>query len=431
MPARATRTQTAGSSFSLTDYLLCHAFHIAAHKAIAQRNEFPVGLEPAILRRLIQEKDGHDDQVAVREDLGDAERAACQLLFRDRLARETLIGEAGQLGVAVRAGQLFKASHDDLLVRGVVREVGSLGLQAGKGIGPGVRVHHPVPLHHGDAPGPAARAHLAPGLRRRRKPVRLIVPYPAGGATDFFARTVFTKMSESLGQQVVVENRPGAGTAIGASEVARSTPDGYTLLLGDAGTYAFNPTLYRKLSYDPMKDFAPVSLTGRFALILAVNPAVQTASVKEFVAAAKRSPGAIDYGAPGPGSPIHLAMEFFKQRADIIMTPIPYKGGADAMTDLIGGRISAMFPDIASALPQIRGGKLRALAVASDKRVAALPELPTLGESGYPGFEAWAWQGFVAPAGPSRPGVMKLHPEGRTSAKRRAGGRCSRCRARC
>src|SRR3989442_2941561 len=240
------------------------------------------------------------------------------------------------------------------------------------------------------------------------KAIRLVVPYPAGGATDFFARLVFTKMGEALGQPIVVENRPGAGTAIGASEVARSAPDGYTLLLGDAGTYAFNPTLYKKLSYDPVKDFAPISLTGRFALILAVNPAVQTASVKEFVAAAKRSPGAIDYGAPGPGSPIHLAMEFFKQRADIIMTPIPYKGGADAMTDLIGGRISAMFPDIASALPQIRGGKLRALAVASGKRVAALPELPTLGESGYPGFEAWAWQGCVAPAGPPRAGGTQL-----------------------
>jgi len=244
------------------------------------------------------------------------------------------------------------------------------------------------------------------------RPVRLIVPYPAGGATDFFARLVFTRMSESLGQQVVVENRPGAGTAIGASEVARSAPDGYTLLLGDAGTYAFNPTLYRKLSYDPLKDFAPVSLTGRFSLILAVNPsAMQTASLKEFVDTAKRSPGKIDYGAPGPGSPIHLAMEFFKQRADIIMTPIPYKGGADAMNDLVGGRISAMFPDIASALPQIRGGKLRALAVASDKRVAVLPELPTIGESGYPGFEAWAWQGFVAPAGTPRAVVMKLNAE--------------------
>ena len=243
------------------------------------------------------------------------------------------------------------------------------------------------------------------------KPIRLIVPYPAGGATDFFARLVFPKMGEALGQQVVVENRPGAGTAIGASEVARSAPDGYTLLLGDAGTYAFNPTLYKKLSYDPAKDFAPVSLTGRFALILAVNPGMPVKSVKEFVQAAKSQPGKINYGAPGPGSPIHLAMEFFRQRAGLAMTPIPYKGGADAMNDLIGGRISAMFPDIASALPQIKGGKLRPLAVASAKRVAALPDVPTIGESGYPGFEAWAWQGFVAPAKTPRPVIMKLNAE--------------------
>jgi tripartite-type tricarboxylate transporter receptor subunit TctC len=243
------------------------------------------------------------------------------------------------------------------------------------------------------------------------KTIRVIVPYPAGGATDFFARLVFPKMGEALGQSVVVENRPGAGTAIGASEVARSAPDGYTLLLGDAGTYAFNPTLYKKLSYDPTKDFAPVSLTGRFALILAVNPATPAKSVQEFVAAAKSQPGKINYGAPGPGSPIHLAMEFFKQRAGLDMTPIPYKGGADAMNDLLGGRISAMFLDIASGLPQIKGGKLRPLAVASAKRVAALPDLPTIGESGYPGFEAWAWQGFVAPAKTPRPVVMRLNGE--------------------
>ena len=243
------------------------------------------------------------------------------------------------------------------------------------------------------------------------KPIRLVVPYPAGGATDFFARLVFTKMSETLGQQVVVENRPGAGTAIGASEVARSAPDGYTLLLGDAGTYAFNPTLYKKLTYDPVRDFAPVSLTGRFALILAVNPSVNAKNVAEFVEAAKSRPGQINYGAPGPGSPIHLAMEFFRQRAGLNMTPIPYKGGADAMNDLLGGRISAMFPDIASGLPQIRAGKLRALAVASEKRVAALPDLPTIGESGYPGFEAWAWQGFVAPAKTPRPVIDRLNAE--------------------
>jgi tripartite-type tricarboxylate transporter receptor subunit TctC len=242
------------------------------------------------------------------------------------------------------------------------------------------------------------------------KPIRLIVPYPAGGATDFFARLVFPKVGDALGQPVVVENRPGAGTAIGASEVARSAPDGYTLLLGDAGTYAFNPTLYKKLSYDPAKDFAPVSLTGRFALILAVNTAVlNVSSVDQFVQAAKQAPGKIDYGAPGPGSPIHLAMELFKQRAGISMTPIPYKGGADALSDLIGGRIGALFPDIATGLPQIRAGKIKALAVASEKRVAALPGLPTVGESGYPGFEAWAWQGFVAPAGTPREVVMKLN----------------------
>ena len=244
------------------------------------------------------------------------------------------------------------------------------------------------------------------------KPIRLIVPYPAGGATDFFARLVFPKVGEALGQPVVVENRPGAGTAIGAAEVARSAPDGYTLLLGDAGTYAFNPTLYKKLSYDPAKDFAPVSLTGRFALILAVNPSVlKVGSVKEFVALAKSQPGKIDYGAPGPGSPIHLAMEFFKQRAGITMTPIPYKGGADALADLIGGRIGALFPDIATALPQIRAGKIKALAVASEKPLVALPDLLTVGESGYPGFEAWAWQGFVAPAGTPRDIVMKLNGE--------------------
>src|SRR2546425_4297530 len=200
------------------------------------------------------------------------------------------------------------------------------------------------------------------------KAIRLVVPYPAGGATDFFARLVFPKMGEALGQSVVVENRPGAGTAIGASEVARSAPDGYTLLLGDAGTYAFNPTLYKKLSYDPVKDFAPISLTGRFALILAVNPSVlKVGSVKELVAMAKSQPGKIDYGAPGPGSPIHLAMEFFKQRAGITMTPIPYKGGADALSDLIGGRIGALLPAIAPALPPIRAGQTNAAARAGGK----------------------------------------------------------------
>jgi tripartite-type tricarboxylate transporter receptor subunit TctC len=244
------------------------------------------------------------------------------------------------------------------------------------------------------------------------KPIRLVVPYPAGGATDFFARAVFPKMGDNLGQPIVVENRPGAGTAIGASEVAKSAPDGHTLLLGDAGTYAFNPTLYKKLSYDPVRDFSPVSLTGRFALILVVNATtIKANSLKEFVDVAKSQSGKIDYAAPGPGSPIHLAMDLFKQRAAITMTPIPYKGSADAMNDLISGRIGTMFLDIASGLPQIRSGKVKALAVASEKRVGALPDLPTIGEAGYPGFEAWAWQGFVAPVGTPPAVISRLNVE--------------------
>jgi len=242
------------------------------------------------------------------------------------------------------------------------------------------------------------------------KPIRVVVPYPAGGATDFFARTVFTKMSQSLGQQVIVENKPGAGTAIGASEVARSAPDGYTILLGDSGTYAFNVSLYKKLSYDPVKDFAPISLTGRFALILVANPSVMPVnSVKEYVDLVKRKPG-VDY-AIAPGSPVHLAMEFFRRTAGLDMTPIPYKGGGDAIQDVTAGRVPTMFLDIATALGHVKGGKIRAIGVASVKRMPALPDLPTIGESGYPGFEAWAWQGFVAPAGTPRPIIDRLNAE--------------------
>lgn len=180
------------------------------------------------------------------------------------------------------------------------------------------------------------------------RPIRLIVPYPAGGATDVVARIVVEKMSDELGQQIFVDNRPGAGTMIGATAVARSAPDGYTLLLGDTGTYALNPTLYDKqLTYDPAKDFAPISRTGRVPLILVANSnVIKVNAVQELIATAKKEPGKIDYGAPGPGSPIHLAMELFKQRVDINVNPIPYKGGADALTDLLGGRIATQGQNI-------------------------------------------------------------------------------------
>ncbi len=244
------------------------------------------------------------------------------------------------------------------------------------------------------------------------KALRLIVPYPAGGGTDFFARTVAVQLSQQMGQQVVVENRPGAATIIGAEAAAKSAPDGYTVLLGDTATFAVNPSLYRKLPYDPQKDFAPVSLTGRFALLLVVNPAaIKANSVSELIAQAKKESGKLDYASPGPGSPHHLAMELFKQRTGLQFTHVPYKGAAPAVQDLLGGRVPLMFLDLAAGAPQIKGGKLKALAVASDRRIAALPELPTLGESGLPGFEAWAWQVLAVPAGTPRNIVAKLNAE--------------------
>lgn len=254
---------------------------------------------------------------------------------------------------------------------------------------------------------PLAHAQVYPA-----KTIRLIVPYPAGGGTDFFARTVAAQLSQQMGQQVVVENRPGAATIIGAEAASKSAPDGYTILLGDTATFAVNPSLYRKLPYDPQKDFAPVSLTGRFALLLVVNPAaIKANSVSELIAQAKKEPGRLDYASPGPGSPHHLAMELFKQRTGLQFAHVPYKGAAPAVQDLLGGRVPLMFLDLAAGAPQIRGGKLKALAVASDRRIAALPELPTLGESGLPGFEAWAWQVLAVPAGTPRDIVAKLNAE--------------------
>ena len=254
---------------------------------------------------------------------------------------------------------------------------------------------------------PVAHAQVYPA-----KTIRLIVPYPAGGGTDFFARTVAAQLSSQMGQQVAVENRPGAATIIGAEAAAKSPADGYTLLLGDTATFAVNPNLYRKLPYDPQKDLAPVSLTGRFALLLVVNPnSLKATSVKDLVEEAKKTPGKIDYASPGPGSPHHLAMELFKQRAGVQFTHVPYKGAGPAIQDLLGGQIPLMFLDLAAGAPQIRGGKLRALAVASDKRIAALPDMPTLGEAGFPGFEAWAWQALAVPAGTPNDIIARLNAE--------------------
>lgn len=239
--------------------------------------------------------------------------------------------------------------------------------------------------------------------------IKLVVPYPAGGGTDFFARTIGTRLSEQLGQQVSIENKPGAATIIGAEAAARAAPDGYTVLLGDTATFAVNPSLYKKLSYDPLKDFEPVTLTGRFALLLVVNPALPVNNAQELIALAKLKPGELNFGSPGPGSPHHLAMELLKQRTGINVVHVPYKGAAPAVQDLLGGQIPMMFLDLAAGAPLIKSGKIKALAVASPKRIAPLPDVPTLSESGVTDFEAWAWQGLVVPARTPTDVIAKLN----------------------
>jgi tripartite-type tricarboxylate transporter receptor subunit TctC len=240
------------------------------------------------------------------------------------------------------------------------------------------------------------------------RPVRVTVPYAAGGGTDFFARLVFAAMGEELGQQFVIENKPGAGTNIGADAVARAEPDGYTLLLGDSATFATNRTLYRKLSYDPYKDFSPISLTGRFALVLLVNTnKLPVNSLQELVAEAKKAPGRINYATPGLGSPFHLASELLSQGAGIKLTHVPYRGAAPAVQDLVAGQVDMMFIDFATARSQL-SGPIKAIAVASPKEFAGLPGVPPVAAD-FPGFEAWAWQGFVAPARTSPEIVTKLN----------------------
>jgi len=250
----------------------------------------------------------------------------------------------------------------------------------------------------------AAVAATGPGLSWAQgdKPITLVVPYAPGGTTDILGRLVAQQLGNALGRPMIVDNRPGAGSAIGASFVARAAPDGNTLLVATSTTLAINPWLYRKLSYDPAKDFAPVSLIGAVPLMVVVNPSVKADSLAELVALAKAQPDGLSYGSAGNGSPQHLAAEMFKAATGVRLTHVPYKGSALALTDLLGGQLQLMFTDIAPALQQVRAGKLRALAVTSRKRQDILPEVPTVAESGVPGtagFEAVAWQSIVAPAG--------------------------------
>jgi tripartite-type tricarboxylate transporter receptor subunit TctC len=241
------------------------------------------------------------------------------------------------------------------------------------------------------------------------KPITLVVPYAAGGGNDAMARTVADKMSKTLGQQVVVENRAGAGGSTATRAVARSAPDGYTLVIGGTGTLAVNPTLYQNVGYDPRKDFAPVGLIGTSALVVTVDPKLPVHSIRELIDLAKKEPKKLNYASAGVGSGIHLGTVLFELMAGVELTHIPYRGSAPALTDLIGGHVSIYFSSLPPVLALAREGKVRALAVTDSKRSPVFPELPTVAEAALQGYESVLHYGIVAPAGTPAPIIAKLN----------------------
>ena len=242
------------------------------------------------------------------------------------------------------------------------------------------------------------------------KPLRFVVGYPAGGATDIIARLVAQKLTGSLGQQVLVDNRPGAGGIIGSDIVAKATPDGYTIVLVTT-SHGVNPSLYRKLPYDTAKDFAPITQVASLQLVLVVNPSLPVRSVKELIALAKAKPGQLNYGSSGSGQSLHLAAELFKTLAGVDIVHVPYKGAAPARTDLLAGQVQMMFESMIGVLPVVKSGRLRALAVSGARRSPATPDIPTMAEAGVPGYEASGWVGILAPAGTPKAIVTRLNRE--------------------
>ena len=241
------------------------------------------------------------------------------------------------------------------------------------------------------------------------KPIRFVVPYPAGGPLDTVARLLAQKVSEGVGQPVVVDNKPGAGGNIGADIVAKSPADGYTILMGAVATHAINPTLYAAIPYDPVRDFAPITQVASTPNVLVVNPSVPATSVRDFIAYAKANPGKLNFGSGSTGSAGHLAGELFKAMAGVEMTHVPYKGAAPAMNDLVGGQIQLMFDNLASSLGQVKAGRIKAIAVTTAKRTPLAPDLPTVAESGLPGFDISTWFGVFAPANTPREARDLLH----------------------
>jgi tripartite-type tricarboxylate transporter receptor subunit TctC len=258
----------------------------------------------------------------------------------------------------------------------------------------------------------SARAYAADAWPAR--PLRIVVPFPPGGSTDILAREIALKLQDALGAPVVAENKPGAGGSIGATEVARAPPDGYTLLMGHIGTLAVNPSLYPKLAYDPRTSFAPVALVARVPNVLVVNPDVPARDVRELIALAKAKPGELRYASGGNGSAAHLAMEYFKLQAGVDLVHVPYRGTAPAVTDVLGGQVEMIMTGVPAVQGHVKAGKLRALGVSGATAVAAMPGVPTIAAAaGLPGFEAIQWYGVVAPAGTPPAIVERLAKETR------------------
>jgi tripartite-type tricarboxylate transporter receptor subunit TctC len=243
------------------------------------------------------------------------------------------------------------------------------------------------------------------------KPIRLVVPFTPGGSTDILARLVGQKLSEAFGQQVIIDNRGGAGGTIGVEIVSRASPDGYTLVMGHIGTFGVNPSLYAKLPYDAIRDFQPISMVALVPNIMSVNLKLPAKSVKELIALAQTKPGGLNYGSGGNGSAAHLAMEYFKMLAKVDMVHVPYKGTGPALTDLLGGSISVIITGVPPQLGHLKAGRLRPLAVATAKRLPLFPDLPTIAEAGVPGYEATQWYGLLTPAGTPRAVVARLNAE--------------------
>ncbi len=257
----------------------------------------------------------------------------------------------------------------------------------------------------------AALATPALGQSWPARPVRIVVPFPPGGSTDLLARRLAERLTPAFGQTVLVENRPGAGGTTGADQVSKSPPDGHTLLMGVTGSNAIAASLFPNLPYDPVRGFAPVSRLVSAPLLLAVGPGLGARDVAGYVAAARAAPGGITYATPGNGTSMHLTGVMFGLAAGVALQHVPYRGSAQALTDLVGGQVASSFADLLVALPQLRSGAIRALAVTSAARHPLLPEVPTMREAGFEGFEALSWQGLFAPAGTPAPILDRLHAE--------------------